>query len=134
EAVRVIGDDQEVERPGQLDRLGARSGDLLAPGQAIGVPRSETTTERARIHRERGVQVRVAKQGTRRIVAAHVGRKRRLGRMDLLERRPVGLPGVGLRGSERGPREAGGNEGKGDGYRSVHCYRLSWRSSDSCCS
>jgi hypothetical protein len=51
-AVGVIGDDEEVERPGQLGRLPVRSRDLLAPGETIGLPWSKPATEGARVHRK----------------------------------------------------------------------------------
>ena len=63
----------------ELHRLAARRGDLLAPGEAVGIARGEPRAECARVHRERGVQVRVAEERAGREVAARVGRVGRLG-------------------------------------------------------
>jgi len=71
--------DKEIERPGQLGRLAVRSGDLLAPGETIGLPWSKSATEGARIHRKRSVQVRVAEERPCRKISARVGRVWRLG-------------------------------------------------------
>src|SRR6185369_6682346 len=56
-AIRVISHNQKVKRPGELDRLTARRGYLLAPCKPVGIPRCQPATERAGIHRERRVEV-----------------------------------------------------------------------------
>ena len=72
--VRVIGDDEKIERARELRRLAARGHDLFAAREAIGVARTQTAAERAGIHRERGVQVRVAEERAGGEVAVGVGR------------------------------------------------------------
>ena len=47
--VRMIGDDEEIERTGKLHWLSTGGHDLLAFGEAIGFLRSEAATSRARI-------------------------------------------------------------------------------------
>ena len=76
--VRVIGHHEEVERTGELDLLAAGGGDLLALGEAIRVLRPEPGTERAGVHRERRVHMRVAEERPRGKVAARVRRVRAL--------------------------------------------------------
>ena len=92
--VRVVGDDEEIERPRQLRRLAARGRDLLAAREAIGVARAEPRAERARVDRERRVQVRVAEERARREVAPRrasraAWQEHLLGRL-LVERADVG--------------------------------------------
>ena len=71
--VRVIGDDEEIERARELRGLAARGHDLLAAREAIRVARIQAAAERAGIHREAGVQVRVAEERARREIC---GRRR----------------------------------------------------------
>src|SRR4029078_8526173 len=47
--VRMIGDDQEIERPRELGRLPVGGDDLLAFGKAVGFTWPEATTGSARI-------------------------------------------------------------------------------------
>ncbi len=89
ETVRVIAHDDEIERARQLHALAARSRDLLALAKTIGVPRREPAAERARVHRERRVQVRVAEERARGKVPSRVRRIRWLGGKDFLRRRLV---------------------------------------------
>ena len=79
-AVGVVRDHEEVERPRELGPLPARRHDLLALGEAIGVLGRKPRAECARVHRERGVRVRVAEVRPRREIAPRVGRVRRLRR------------------------------------------------------
>jgi hypothetical protein len=62
-AVRVIGHDEEIERPGEPGALTARGGDLVTFGEHICVARRQTRPECSRIHRKRRVQVRIAFAG-----------------------------------------------------------------------
>ena len=104
-AVRVIGHHEEIQRPRQLGALPARRHDLLALGETIGVLRAEPRAECARVHRKRGVRVRVAEVRPRREVAPRIGRVRRLGGKHLLGRRLVERADVGgdvLCGGRRG--------------------------------
>ncbi len=87
--VRVVRDDEEIERAGELHRLLRRRGDLLPLGEAIRVAGVEAATERAGIHREAGVQMRVAEERSRWEVAPGVRRIRRLGGKGFLGRRLV---------------------------------------------
>ena len=64
--VGVVGDHEEVERARELHRLAAGGGQLLAPGEAVGLLRPEPRAEGACIHRERRVQMRVAEERSRR--------------------------------------------------------------------
>ena len=50
--VRVVRDDEEIERARELHRLAARGRDLLAAREAIGVARAEPRAEGAGIHGE----------------------------------------------------------------------------------
>ena len=63
--------------------------------EAVGVPRAEPGAERAGVHRERRVQVRVAEERARREVAARVGRVGRLRGKCLLDRLLVERADVG---------------------------------------
>ena len=68
-AIRMIADDEKIERPRQLYALATRSSDFLAFGEAVGILRREPTAECPRVHRERRMQVRIAKERTRGKVA-----------------------------------------------------------------
>src|SRR6185503_9354235 len=74
--VRVIRDDEEIERARELRGLAARRGDLLAAREAIGVARIQTAAEGAGVHRKTGVQMGVAKERARGEFAIGVGRVR----------------------------------------------------------
>ena len=73
--VRVVGDHEEVERSGELHPLAARRRDLVAFGEAVGVLRRQPGAERAGVHREGRVHVRVPEEGADREVAP---RRRRI--------------------------------------------------------
>ena len=102
--VRVIRDDEEIERARELRGLAARGHDLLAAREAIGVARSQAAAERAGIHREAGVQVRVAEERARREFAIGVRRigalLERLSGFVLVER--AGVAGGGFLRGEGG--------------------------------
>ena len=103
--VGVIGDDQEIERPGQLHALPARRHDLLALREAVGVTRADPGAEGSRVHREGRVEVRVAEERARGEAPARIGGVRGL-LEDPLGRRLVERAGV--RGGRRlGPRRHG---------------------------
>ena len=110
-AVRVIGDDQEVERPRQLDRLAAVRSDLLAASEAVGILGRQAGAERAGIHREGGVQVRVAEERQRREIAPCVGRIVGLRREYLVELALVRRPDVRLLRRGRMRPDAPGDDG-----------------------
>ena len=93
-AVRVVRHDQKVQRAREFRRLATGRGDLFTAREPIGVTRSEPGAERAGVHRERGVEVGVSEQGPRGVVAARVGRVRRLCRECLRRRRRVEVAGV----------------------------------------
>ncbi len=76
--VRVIGDDEEVQRPRQLDLLAGRRDDLLALGEAIGVRRRQSCAERPGVHRHARVQVRVTPEHLGREIAVRIRRIARL--------------------------------------------------------
>ena len=94
-AVRVVCHHQEIQRSRKLGALPAGSDDLLALGETISVLRAEPRAERARVHRIRGVRVRVAEVRPRREIAPRVGRVRRLGGKRLLGRLLVERADVG---------------------------------------
>ena len=105
--VRVICHHEEIQRSRKFGTLPAGSDDLLAFGETISVLRAEPGTERARVHRIRGVQVRVAEVGPCREIAPRIGRVRWLGGKRLLgcvlvERADVGgcALGDGVRGKQ----------------------------------
>ena len=108
DAVRVIGHDEKVERAGKLDRLTGVGSDLLASGEAVRVLGRQAGAERASVHGERRVQVRVAEQGQRREIAPRVGRIAGFRRKDLLEHRLVRGAHIAWLSGERGQREASG--------------------------
>ena len=81
QAVGVVGHHQEIERPGQPRGSPIEADDLLPLGEAVGVLRAEAAAEGPRVHRRRRVQVRVAEQRPRRVIAARVGRVRLLERL-----------------------------------------------------
>ena len=85
-AVRMVRYDQEIQRSRKFGALSAGSDDFLALGKTIGVLRAEPSAERARVHRERSVQVRVAEVRPRRKIAPRIWRVRRLGGKRLLGR------------------------------------------------
>ena len=93
--VGVIGDDEEIERPRQLRRLPGRGRDLFALGEAIRIARTKPRAESAGVHRERGVQMRVAEERPGREIAAGVRRVGALGGKELLRRRLVERADVG---------------------------------------
>ena len=126
-AVRVVGDHEEVERPRELHRLPGRRRDLLAPGEAVGVARRQPRTGRAGVHRERGVQVRVAEERPRWEIAARVRRVRRLRRQDPLEARLRDDSGVtfaefliGSDGRQRETADHAGGQQAGAEHSSHH--------------
>ncbi len=92
--VGVVGDNEKIEGPRQLHGLSGRRHDFLALGEAIGFARTEAGAEGAGIHRERRVQVRVAKQRTGREVPAGPGRIRALGGVEAVGGRLVERPGI----------------------------------------
>ena len=94
-AVRMVRHHQEIQRSRKLGTLPAGSDDFLALGEAISVLRSEPSAERARVHRKRGVRVRVAEVRPRREIAPRVWRVRRLGGKRLLGRLLVERADVG---------------------------------------
>ena len=94
--VGVVGDDEEVERTGELRPLAAGRRDLLALGEAVGVLRREPGAEGSGVQRERRVQVGVAEERPGREVAARWRRIRRP-RLDLLGRLPIQCPDVRAR-------------------------------------
>ena len=126
-AVRVVRHDQKVQRAREFRRLAAGRHDLFTAREPIGVARSEPGAKRTGVHRERGVEVRVSEQGPRGVVAARVGRVRRLRREGFRRRRRVevaGILGVGRRdrcpdrGDDQrhcGDDDAGGRRGEGNG-------------------
>jgi hypothetical protein len=88
--VGMIGDDQEIQRTRQFDHLTARGLELLTAPETVGVFGPESTAEGARIHREGGVQVRIAEVRARGEIALGI---RRIAGTDVLRAR-------------RGPRHA----------------------------
>jgi hypothetical protein len=60
--VRMVGDHQEVQWARELDRLSGGADDLLTSGEAVRVAGRQSRPERTRVHRKRGMQVRVAKE------------------------------------------------------------------------
>ena len=90
----MVRHDEEVERPGQLDRLTGIRGDLLSPCEPVGIAGREPRAEGACVHGERRVQVRVAEKRPRGEVAARVRRVRRLRGVNLFKFRLVGLTDV----------------------------------------
>ena len=127
-AVRVVRHDQKVQRAREFRRLAAGRRDLFTAREPIGVTRSEPGAKRTGVHRERGVEVGVSEQGPRGVVAARVGRVRRLRREGFRRRRRVevaGILGVGRsrdrcpdRGDDQrhcGDDDAGGRRGEGNG-------------------
>ena len=73
-AVRALVILSEVDADASPDEfsslpIGARDRRLLALREAIRIGRRQPRAERARVHRERGVQVRVAEEGPARKVA-----------------------------------------------------------------
>ena len=123
-AVGVVGHHQEIQRPRKLGALSARRHDLLALGETISVLRAEPRAERARVHRKRGVRVRVAEVRPGREIAPRVGRVRRLGGKRLLGRLLVERADVGrhiLRSDRRGKQACGdGERVPGDGEQTGH--------------
>ena len=73
--VRVVGHDQEVERPRELHPQTGRRRDLFTTSEDVGVLGREPGTEGAGIHRERRVQVGIAPVHPGREVSSGVGRK-----------------------------------------------------------
>ncbi len=119
--VRVVGDDEEIERARELRRLSAGGHDLLAAREAIGIARTEPAASRARIHREGGVQMRVAEERARGEFAIGVGRVRALferASAASLSSVPASPVGGGFLREERGERQAeDGERGEGGGER-----------------
>ena len=58
--VRMVGDDKEVERPGELSLQACGGGDFFAHGKAQGVFRSQTHAEAKRVGGVGGVKMGVA--------------------------------------------------------------------------
>ncbi len=86
----MVCHDKKVERSGQLDRLTGIGGYFLSPREPVGIARSEPRAEGAGVHREPGVQMRVAEEGPRGEVAARIGRVIRLRGVDLFQVRLTG--------------------------------------------
>ena len=78
EIVGVIGDDEEVERTAEPDRLPARGDHLLALGKAVSLGRPQSRAEHSGVERDRGVQVRVAEERAFRKRSVCIGRVRAL--------------------------------------------------------
>ncbi len=108
-AVGVIGDDEEVERTRQLDRLAAGRLDLVALGEDVGVTRREPCAKRAGVHGKRRVQVRVAEVGAGGEVAPGVGGVERPAGKGFLGLGLVQLPGIAF-GSRHGQGHQAGGE------------------------
>ena len=108
EAVGVVRDDEEVERARELHGLAAGGRDLLAAREPVGLAGREPRARGAGVHRERGVQVRVAEERPHREVAPRVRRVDGLLRERLLDGGLVGLAGVL---GERRSRHPQGHEG-----------------------
>jgi hypothetical protein len=87
--VRVVRHDEEVERPGELDRLAGVGRDLLAPCEPVGIAGGEPRPERPRVHGEPRVKMRVAEERACGEVAARVRRVRRPGGVDFFKFRLV---------------------------------------------
>jgi len=87
EPLGVVAQDDEVERPRQARRQARRRNHLLAAGDAVGLLGREAIAGRERVTRVGAVQVGVAPQDARRVLAAGVRRiglrlGRRLARRD----------------------------------------------------
>ena len=72
--VGVVGDDDEIERRRQSRLLSGGGRHLLALREPICVLRPRRAAGQARVERQRGVDVRVAEVGPRRVRPARVGR------------------------------------------------------------
>ena len=72
--VRVVGDDQEVERPRQLHALAAGGDQFLASCEPVGVLEAEPGAEGACIERGAGVEMRIAPEHAAREGAAGIRR------------------------------------------------------------
>ena len=77
--VRVIGDHQKIERTGQAGRRPVARDDFVTASKTIPVVESEPVSKRSCIHRDIGVQVRVAPKRPARKAALRVGRVRLAG-------------------------------------------------------
>jgi hypothetical protein len=71
--VRVVGNHQEVQRPGQSDLQAGGRGQLLAARKAVGLLRPEPRAEGPGVHRQVRVQVRVPPEHPVGEVAPRVG-------------------------------------------------------------
>ena len=92
----MIGDHHKIEWTRKLSALTAGGGNLLALAEPIGIGRTDASPERARIKRERCVQVRITKKRPRRKIAPRIRRVGRFARegfsgLLLIERADVGL-------------------------------------------
>jgi hypothetical protein len=118
----MVGDDDEIERPDQLEALAGLALDLLAAGGAVGDVGVRRGAGHARVGRPGRVQVRVAEIDVLRIVVVHVGGiVARLGRVILL-----GDGDVLRRGGKRQQHESrGGGQQRGTHRGSL--YRLRGR-------
>ena len=111
--VGMIGDDDPVERPAQLERQPGGGDHFFAPGRAVGLFQAQRVAEQPGIGRKTGVQMRVAPE--------HVAGKRTLGigrvalaRIECAQRCPIGGAGV-LGGRGAGcKRQHGDGDGGGD--------------------
>ena len=108
ESVGVISHDLEVEWPRKFHALSAGRHDLLAFRKTIRVLRPETATERACVHRERRVRVRVAEKRARGEIASRVRRVRRLRGKHLRGGFVVERADVGRLRERRGPEDGDG--------------------------
>jgi hypothetical protein len=69
----VVGDDEPVQGPGELHPLSVGGGHLLAPGEAVGLLGAENDAEGPGVKGVVGVEVGVAPEDLRRVVAPGVG-------------------------------------------------------------
>jgi hypothetical protein len=104
QAVRMVGDHEEIERAREPRLLAARGRDLLALRKAIGLHRSESSAGCTTIHGERRMQVRVAEERSRWIVSPGVGRVGWLREQLLTSFLVDGVAGI-LRKNRQGYRE-----------------------------
>ena len=84
EILRMIGDDQEVQRPKQARADAGAGGDLLAAGESIGLLRPQPATHHSGIRRVGRVEVRVAEIHPVGVTAVEIRRVFGLAELDML--------------------------------------------------
>ena len=81
----MIGDDDEIERPRELDLHAIRRGDLFAARETVRVLRTQARAESSGIHGCAGVHVRITKENLGWKIAPGVGGVALLGRKGIFQ-------------------------------------------------